>query len=100
MSKTVYYLPGWGGELATGLGQALMSIGFDVTGRETRGDFKAIGFREQVKCVAQDLQDHFWSEEARVVANSFGGYLFLHAQSQLPPLSWSSAAAVTHCGKL
>lgn len=85
MSKTVYYLPGWGGELATGLGQALMSIGFDVTGRETRGDFKAIGFREQVKCVAQDLQDHFWSEEARVVANSFGGYLFLHAQSQLPP---------------
>ena len=85
MIKTVYYLPGWGGQLATGLGQALMSIGFDVTGRETRGDFKAIGFREQVKCVAKDLETHFWSEEARVVANSFGCYLFLHAQSLLPP---------------
>lgn len=38
--QTVYYLPGFGGQLATGLGQGLMDRGFDVTGRETRGDFR------------------------------------------------------------
>ncbi len=85
MKNTIYYLPGWGGQLGTGLGKALMSRGFDVAGRETRGDFKDIGFKEQVNCVADDLQAHFWSVDSRVIANSFGGYLFLHAQSMLPP---------------
>lgn len=37
IQKTVYYLPGAGGQLSTGLGQGLMDRGFDVTGRETRG---------------------------------------------------------------
>jgi pimeloyl-ACP methyl ester carboxylesterase len=85
VKSTVYYLPGWGGQLGTGLGQALMERGFDVAGRETRDDFKALSFTEQVQCVVQDLQQHFWSDGSMVVANSFGGYLFLHAQSQLPP---------------
>jgi hypothetical protein len=31
-----------------------------------------------------DLKEHFWSDDALVVVNSFGGYLFLHAQAQLP----------------
>ena len=34
MSKTVYYLTGMNGRLATGLGEALLSRGVDVTGRE------------------------------------------------------------------
>ena len=47
----VYYLPGWAGHLSTGLGQALMDRGFDVTGRETRGDFKDMSFTGQVEAV-------------------------------------------------
>lgn len=82
--RTIYYLPGYGGQLATGLGQGLMDRGFDVTGRETRGDFRNLPFDEQVRTVMQDLQDHFWHEHAQVVCNSFGSYLFLHAQAQLP----------------
>lgn len=83
-SHTVYYLPGYGGQLATGLGRGLMDRGFDVTGRETRGDFRRLPFDEQIATVAQDLQSHFWHDEARVLCNSFGAYLFLHAQTQMP----------------
>ena len=82
--RTVYYLPGHGGQLATGLGQGLIDRGFHVTGRETRGDFRSLSFEEQIQVVIQDLQDHFWHEQARVICNSFGSYLFLHAQAQMP----------------
>lgn len=85
MSKTVYYLPGWGGRLSTGLGQALTERGYDLAGRETRGDFKEAGFTAQVQMVAEDLVRYFWSADSKVIANSFGGYLFLHAQSRLEP---------------
>lgn len=85
LTNTLYYLPGYGGELATGLGRALMDRGFDVTGRETRGDFRRLPFDEQITTVGQDLKDHFWHDEARVICNSFGAYLFLHAQTQMPP---------------
>lgn len=81
---TIYYLPGYGGQLGTGLGQGLMDRGFDVTGRETRGEFRNLPFEEQVQTVMQDLQAHFWHEQAQVVCNSFGSYLFLHAHAQLP----------------
>lgn len=83
-AKTIYYLPGYGGQLGTGLGRALMDRGFDVTGRETRGDFRSLPFDEQIATVGQDLKDHFWQDEARVICNSFGAYLFLHAQTQMP----------------
>lgn len=82
--QTIYYLPGHGGQLATGLGQGLMDRGFDVTGRETRGDFRALPFDEQLQIIADDLQSHFWDSRARVVCNSFGSYLFLHAQTLMP----------------
>ncbi len=82
--RTVYYLPGHGGQLATGLGQGLMDRCFHVAGRETRGDFRSLPFDDQVQVVMQDLQDHFWHEQAQVICNSFGSYLFLHAQAQMP----------------
>jgi hypothetical protein len=80
-AKTIYYLPGYGGQLASGLGRALMDRGFDVAGRETRGDFRSLPFDEQIATVGQDLKDHFWHADARVICNSFGAYLFLHAQT-------------------
>lgn len=83
--KVIYYLPGWGGRLHKGLGEGLMSRGFDVTGRETRDVFKSLTFQQQIETIAADLQDHFWREDAHVVVNSFGGYLFLHAMAQKAP---------------
>lgn len=87
--NAVYYLPGHGGRLATGLGEGLASRGWSIAGRETLGEFREIGFREQVRLVAEDLQQHFWHEQAKVVAVSFGAYLFLHAQTTLPPFPGS-----------
>jgi pimeloyl-ACP methyl ester carboxylesterase len=81
----IYYLPGYGGRLDTGLGGALLKRGFNVSGRQTIGDFRALPFDEQVAVVAADLRHHFWRSDAQVVAISFGCYLFLHAQAQLPP---------------
>ena len=80
----IYYLPGWNGELGTGLGLELMNRGFEVTGRETRGEFKDFTFTEQVQVVLEDLRDNFWTADSLVVAVSFGAYLFLHAQTGLP----------------
>ena len=85
VQKTAYYLPGHGGQVSTGLGEGLASRGWAAVGRETIGDFRKLPFQQQVDAVAQDLREHFWREDAHVVAVSFGAYLFLHAQAQLPP---------------
>lgn len=83
----IYYLPGHGGSLGVGLGVGLLSRGYEVTGRETLGDFLALPFENQVETVAADLQGHFWHEDSQVICVSFGAYLFLQAQAQaqLPP---------------
>jgi alpha-beta hydrolase superfamily lysophospholipase len=44
-----------------------------------------LDFQQQVDLVVSDLQSNFWQEDARVIANSFGAYLFLHAQAQMEP---------------
>ena len=81
----IYYLPGHGGRITTGLGQALLSRGYEVVGRETVGDFKKLDFNDQVSTIANDIKLHFWREDAKIIANSFGGYLLLHALSKLTP---------------
>ena len=81
----IYYLPGHGGRITTGLGQALLSRGYEVVGRETVGDFKKLDFNDQVNTTANDIKLHFWREDAKIIANSFGGYLLLHALSKLTP---------------
>lgn len=83
MKQPIYFLPGYGGLLNTGLGQLLIALGLSVTGRETVGEFRELGFAGQVQAIANDLREHFWHEDARVIANSFGAYLFLHAQALL-----------------
>lgn len=81
----IYYLPGHGGRITTGLGQALVGRGYEVVGRETVGDFKRLDFNDQVNTIANDIELHFWREDAKIIANSFGGYLLLHALSKLTP---------------
>lgn len=63
----------------------MLDRGYNLAGRMTVGPFKHLPFTEQVQVVAQDLVEHFWSSHAQVVANSFGAYLFLHAQALLAP---------------
>ena len=83
LSKTIYLLCGHGGRITNGLGQELSRRGYDVVGRETVGDFKKLDFDEQVAIIAEDLTANFWHEDARVIANSYGAYLFLHAQTKM-----------------
>ena len=85
MTDSIYYLPGHGGRLSTGLGENLLGRGLGVSGRETVGEFLALGFEAQVELVAEDLRSFYWHPTACVIANSFGAYLFLHAQALLPP---------------
>jgi len=85
MNRTVYYLTGMGGRLDAGLGQGLLSRGLTIAGRELVGEFRKLDFQDQIDHIVEDLQSNFWHEEAHVIANSFGAYLFLHAQAQLPP---------------
>lgn len=87
MKKTIYLLPGHGGRLTNGLGQALTSRGYDVVGRETVGEFRKLRFNAQVDTIAHDLKANFWHKDARIIANSYGGYLLLHALSNLEPFS-------------
>ena len=42
-----------------------------------------MSFPDQIETVCNDLKDNFWNESARVICNSFGAYIFLHAQAQL-----------------
>ncbi len=84
MDKLIYYLTGMGGRLAEGLGSALSARGFELDGRELSGEFRKLGFQQQVDLVAEDLRTRYWTEDGLVIANSFGAYLFLHAQAQLP----------------
>jgi len=84
-SLCIYYLPGYGGRLTNGLGQALVDRGYEVVGRETVGDFKKLDFNEQVVTIANDIKQHFWREDGKIIANSFGAYLLLHALSKLTP---------------
>lgn len=82
---TIYYLPGRGGRVDDGLGLALQSRGLTVYGRHLWGEFQRLRFSDQIQVIAEDLKHQFWNENALVVANSFGAYLFLHAQTLLDP---------------
>jgi hypothetical protein len=84
-AKPLYYLPGHGGSLHKGLGDALSQRGFHIQGRETPGEFKTLGFQAQIDTIACDLHADFWTHDSLVVANSYGGYLLLHALASLPP---------------
>ena len=84
MTNEIYYLPGYGGELHTGLGEELQKRGVIISGRATVGEFAKLSFADQIGLVVDDLTKNFWSPDSRVIANSFGAYLFLHVQSQLP----------------
>ena len=73
------------GGLETGLGGGIIQRGYSVVGRATLGAFKKLKFQEKIDIVTADLVESFWSDSSIVVANSFGAYLFLHSQINMPP---------------
>ncbi len=73
-----------GGRLVEGLGAALLARQVQLDGRELSGEFRRLDFQNQIDLVSEDLMARHWTEESLVIANSFGAYLFLHAQLQLP----------------
>ena len=52
-NPSLYFLPGHGGRITNGLGQALKDRGFDVYGRETVDEFKKLDFDVQIETVAK-----------------------------------------------
>ena len=82
--KTIYYLPGNGGHFNAGLGAELLRRGASLEGREQVGRFRDLSFEEKISLIAEDLKTNHWHQDALVIANSMGAYLFLHAQSMLP----------------
>ena len=70
--------------MSTGLGQGLRDRGFSVVGQESRGVFLKLTFQQQSDAICRDLQEDFWHEGARLVAVSYGCYLYLHAQIEMP----------------
>jgi hypothetical protein len=82
--KSIYLLPGRGGRLTAGLGLALKDRGYHLSGRETLGDFAKLPLPHQAQAIADDLLTEFWDSSAQVIANSYGAYLLLFAQSLMP----------------
>lgn len=85
MKNTIYYLPGSGGRVRTGLGEGILELGYDLKGRETPWSFEGLSFDEQLELVTQDLRKEFWTSDSRVVAVSYGAYLLLNALSEQDP---------------
>lgn len=91
--RMIYYLPGRGGRLDSGLGLELISRGYSVVGREiTRGrrlsdpeveDFSKLSFPDQVAMIVNDLTTLKKNDIQSVIAYSFGAYLLLHAYLEI-----------------
>ena len=82
--------PGWTAEVMHRLSinsrmtSLAMNSGYRFESTQSSG-MRHLTFTDQVDTVKEDLVSHFWTEDSRVVANSFGAYLFLHAQASLEP---------------
>lgn len=84
MHKEVYYLPGRGGKLNTGLGEGLQQRGISVRCRELDGNFQRLSFQGQLDLIARDLND-YWTPDSHIIAVSYGAYLLLHSLAEMEP---------------
>ena len=82
MNNTVYLVPGRGNKLSE-IGEIITSLGFDVCGRELLPPFSTLHFAKQLKLIQKDLTSLFWYIDAKLIGHSYGGYLLLHALSEL-----------------
>ena len=82
--NTIYLVPGRGNKLNE-IGDFITSVGFDVCGRELLPPFYSLHFSKQCNVIKKDLMSLFWHNDAKLNGHSFGGYLLLHALSELEP---------------
>ena len=85
MNNGIYYLPGRGGKIDTGLGLVLSQRGYTVTGREVTDDLARFDFQQQIEVITSDLRNRCWNAEAQLVAVSYGAYLLMHALAGMRP---------------
>lgn len=78
-SKKIYLLPGRGGRVDGFIGKILKDFSYEVEGHNLDDTFQKMRFSEQIKIIKKDLENHFSNKESKVIANSYGAYLFLHA---------------------
>lgn len=78
----IYILPGRGNTLRD-IGNIVHSFGYDVCGREVIPPFSTLSFPAQLEIIQKDLTSHFWYIDAKLIGHSYGGYLLLHALSEL-----------------
>ncbi|MFC0179638.1 hypothetical protein [Thorsellia kenyensis] len=81
--EKIYLLPGRGRALDEGLGAELLRRGFNVEGRALVDDFGKLFYPQQIDIIQADLV-RINSPEAKLIAISFGAYLYLQAQIGLP----------------
>ena len=78
MSSKIYLLPGRMGKLNGFIGTLLLNMGYDVYGREIDGVFEELRISKQVEIIQNDIKNGFWDSKSKIVASSYGAYLFLH----------------------
>lgn len=77
-------MPGRGNKLSE-IGELVNSYNYDVCGREFIPPFSRVKFSEQLYIIQKDLQAYFWHVNAKLIGHSYGGYLLLHALSEMEP---------------
>ncbi|SET40700.1 hypothetical protein [Thorsellia anophelis] len=83
--ESIYLLPGRGRQLTEGLGSELIRRGYSLRGRDLESEFGKYPFEKQLEIVREDLANYCWSDSSKVIAISFGAYLFLQAQAEISP---------------
>ena len=83
-NKSLYLVPGKGNSL-NDIGAFVLSLGYDVCGRELLPPFSNLHFPKQLELIQKDLESMFWHSDAKLIGHSFGGYLLLQALSDLEP---------------
>lgn len=83
--RVIYLLPGRGRKLSEGLGAELCRRGYTLKGHSLESDFGRYSFDEQLAVIQSDLQNEFWHSSSKIIAVSFGAYLFLQAQADMAP---------------
>ena len=54
--NSVYILPGRGGSLNGKLGQTIISLGYNIYGREVREAFEMYPIRKQIEIICNDIK--------------------------------------------
>jgi len=77
--QTIYLIPGRNVKFSGLIGSLIIENGHAILGREVVDTFSKLRISEQTKLIQEDITTHFWHQEAKLVAQSYGAYLLIHA---------------------